>query len=61
MDSMNAPINATEGMLYHIIKKIRPELAKQIQKSNRLESAVFIGEAGLETTRPSWKSTEGQV
>ncbi len=37
---MNEKINATDGMLYYIVKKIRPELAKRVQANNKLETLI---------------------
>jgi len=38
---MNGKINATEGMLYYIVNKIRPDLAQYIAQSNRLETMII--------------------
>jgi len=38
---MQDRINATDGMLYYIVNKIRPDLAKRIQKTNKLETMII--------------------
>ena len=38
---MRSRVHATEGILYHIVSKIRPELAKRIAKTNRLETLII--------------------
>ena len=45
---MSDKIKATDGMLYYIIEKIRPELAKKVAKSNKLETMI-IGLGGQGT------------
>jgi succinyl-CoA synthetase alpha subunit len=42
---MDARINAAEGMLYHIVRTIRPELAERIAATNRLDT-IIIGLGG---------------
>jgi succinyl-CoA synthetase alpha subunit len=42
---MNEKINAAAGMLYYIVHKIRPGLAKRIAKSNTLETLI-VGMGG---------------
>ena len=42
---MSEKINATDGMLYYIVKKIRPELAKRVSQTNQLET-IIIGLGG---------------
>jgi len=37
---MSEKIDATQGMLYYIVKKIRPELAKRIAKTNKLDTLI---------------------
>ncbi len=38
---MRSRVHATEVILYHIVSKIRPELAKRIAKTNRLETLII--------------------
>jgi len=38
---MHDRIKATNGMLYYIVNKIRPDLAKRIQKTNKLETMII--------------------
>ncbi len=38
---MDHPINATDGMLFHIVRKIRPELASRIAQSNKLDTLII--------------------
>lgn len=45
---MKQKINATEGMLYYIVEKIRPKLAEKIKKTNELETMI-IGLGGQGT------------
>lgn len=45
---MKDRIDATEGMLYYIVKKIRPDLAQRIQETNKLETMI-IGLGGQGT------------
>ncbi len=42
---MDARVNATDGMLYHIVQSIRPELAARIAATGRLDT-VIIGLGG---------------
>lgn len=37
---MSEKIKATDGMLYYIVKKIRPELAKHVSRLNKLETLI---------------------
>ncbi len=44
---MKEKVNATEGMLYYIVQKIRPKLAKQIKEINKLETMIIgLGRQG---------------
>ncbi len=45
---MSEKINATDGMLFYITSRIRPELAERIRETNRLETVV-IGLGGQGT------------
>ena len=45
---MQDRIKATDGMLYYIVNKIRPDLAKRIQKTNKLDTMI-IGLGGQGT------------
>ena len=38
---MDEKINATDGMLFHIIKKIRPRLAERVAASGRLDTIIL--------------------
>jgi succinyl-CoA synthetase alpha subunit len=42
---MDVRINAAEGMLYHIVSRIRPRLAERIASANRLDT-IIIGLGG---------------
>jgi succinyl-CoA synthetase alpha subunit len=42
---MDVRINAAEGMLYHIVSRIRPKLAERIAATNRLDT-IIIGLGG---------------
>ncbi len=42
---MSAGIPATEGMLYHLVRKLRPELAERAARSGRLDT-IIIGLGG---------------
>jgi len=42
---MSDRIDATDGMIYYIIKKIRPELAKRVAETNLLET-IIVGLGG---------------
>ncbi len=55
---MKEKIDATEGMLYYIVNKIRPELAKQIKKTNKLETMI-IGLGGQGTKHAGLMSEFG--
>ena len=41
MESMSERIRATDGMFYYIVDKIRPDLAKRIAKTKRLETIIL--------------------
>ncbi len=44
---MNDRINAADGMLYYIVNRIRPDLAKRIAETNRIETIVIgLGKQG---------------
>jgi len=44
---MKEKVNATEGMLYYIVQKIRPKLAKKIKDINKLETMIIgLGRQG---------------
>jgi succinyl-CoA synthetase alpha subunit len=48
MDGMTDRIHAREGMLYYIIQKIRPELAKRVAEADRLETLIIgLGGQGV--------------
>ena len=38
---MSRKINATDGMLYYIVKNIRPELAERVSQTNKLETLII--------------------
>ena len=38
---MSERINAADGMLYYIVRRIRPELAKKIVQTNKLETLII--------------------
>ncbi len=38
---MDEKVKATEGMLYHIIRKLRPELAERVARSGRLDTIIL--------------------
>lgn len=38
---MDAKVKATDGMLYHIIRKIRPELARRVARTGRLDTIIL--------------------
>jgi succinyl-CoA synthetase alpha subunit len=38
---MDEKVKATEGMLYHIIRKVRPELAERVARSGRLDTIIL--------------------
>jgi succinyl-CoA synthetase alpha subunit len=38
---MDARIKATEGMLFHIVRKLRPELAARVAKTGRLDTIIL--------------------
>jgi succinyl-CoA synthetase alpha subunit len=38
---MDARIKASEGLLFHIVRKLRPELAARVAKTGRLDTVIF--------------------
>lgn len=38
---MDAKIKATEGMLFHLVRKLRPELAGRVAKTGRLDTIIL--------------------
>ncbi len=38
---MDARIKATEGLLFHLVKRLRPELAARVAKSGRLDTIIL--------------------
>jgi len=38
---MDERVNATEGMLFHIVKKVRPRLAERVARAGRLDTIIL--------------------